>query len=208
MKTEGRSKTESLLWAVGLRRGESEARSPSPPEGLRPFTVPNLISLIRLALIPIFLVLALESKSEVSATAILVFGIAAISDWLDGMLARLLNQHSRLGVLLDPLIDRLLVVAAMIVTWYFDLLPRWAIALLLARELFMLAVSRYALSRGLRIEVNWVGRTSIWLIFAGAGLAMINDSILSTAIFLAGVALSLVATAKYLIDGKKQLDAR
>ncbi len=208
MRAEGRSKTESLLWAVGLRRGESESRSPGQSDPLRPFTIPNLVSLIRLALIPLFLVLALSSKSEVSTTAFLVFGIAAITDWLDGFLARLLNQHSRLGVLLDPLIDRLLVVAAMVVTWHFELLPRWAIALILARELFMLAVSRYALSRGLRIEVNWIGRISLWLIFVGAGLAMINGPILSTTIFLAGVALSLIATAKYLVDGKKQLDAR
>ncbi len=157
-------------------------------------------------LIPVFLVVAFRSKSEVNSDAIIIFGIAAISDFFDGLLARALGQYSRLGVLMDPLVDRLLVASGMVVTWHFELLPRWAIALVLAREVFMIFVSRYAISRKLKIEVNWIGRLSLWMIMIGVGLAMIDSSNVSDAIFIAGAFLSLVATAKYLMDGKRRLD--
>ena len=194
------------MWVVGLRRSKHPAKERGSSEPLRPFTVPNLISLIRLLLIPVFLVLAFRSKSGVSSNAIIVFGVAAFSDFIDGLLARLLGQYSRLGVLMDPLVDRLLVISGMIVTWHFELLPRWAIALVVAREAFMLLVSRYAISKGLKIEVNWIGRLSLWMIMVGVGLAMIHASNVSDAIFIAGVFLSIAATGKYLIDGKGRLD--
>ena len=79
------------------------------------------------------------------------------SDYLDGIAARVTGQYSRLGALLDPLVDRLLVIAGVIVCWNFDLLPRWALALLAARELFMLVLARYALHRGRRPEDQLAG---------------------------------------------------
>ncbi len=194
------------MWVLGLRRSKHSEVPQSASDSLRPFTVPNFISLARLILIPIFLVTAFRSKSGVSSDAIIIFGIAAISDFFDGLLARVLGQYSRLGVLMDPLVDRLLVVSGMVVTWHFELLPRWAIAIVLTREVFMILVSRYAISRGLKIEVNWIGRLSLWMIMIGAGLAMIDASDVSDAIFVAGAFLSLAATTKYLIDGKRGLD--
>ena len=64
----------------------------------------------------------------------------AWSDYLDGMAARVTGQYSRLGALLDPLTDRLLVISGVVVCWHFELLPRWALAVLAARELFMLVL--------------------------------------------------------------------
>ena len=83
----------------------------------------------RLALIPVFLVVALSSADGVDALAAMLFAVIGWGDYLDGFAARLTGQYSRLGALLDPMIDRLLVVSGMAVAWHFDLLPRWALAL-------------------------------------------------------------------------------
>ena len=114
---------------------------------LRPWTIPNAIGYVRLALIPVFLVLALNSESGTDALPAVLFAVIGWSDYLDGIAARVTGQYSRLGALLDPLVDRLLVIAGVIVCWNFELLPRWALALLAARELFMLVLARYAMRR-------------------------------------------------------------
>lgn len=196
-----RERTESFLWIVGLSRRSRAPTKADESRGLRPLTVPNLISVARLALIPIFVWLALRSKDGRDFTATLIFAIAAISDYLDGLLARALGQFSRLGVVLDPLVDRLLVGAVMVVSWKFDLLPRWAVAVVIAREILVILLSRYALSRGLEIRVSWTGRFSLWLILVGAGLAMLSDTAVAPVVFVAGVALSLIATAQYTASG-------
>src|SRR5919106_4148814 len=104
-------------------------RSVVPPatrrgQPLRPFTIPNAIGFARLALIPVFLVLGLSSGDGRAAGAAVVYAVIGGSDYLDGLAARLTGQYSRLGALLDPLTDRVLVVAGVVVTWHFELLPR------------------------------------------------------------------------------------
>ena len=81
------------------------------------------------------------------AEASLIYAIIGGTDYLDGMAARITGQFSRLGVLLDPIVDRLLVISGVIVCWHFELLPRWALAVLVARELFMLVISQIALAK-------------------------------------------------------------
>src|SRR6185503_14010469 len=107
---------------------------------LRPWTIPNFIGYARLALIPVFLVLALSSESGTDALPAVLFAVIGWSDYLDGIAARVTGQYSRLGTLLDPLVDRLLVLAGVIVCWHFELLPRWGLALLAARALFVIGL--------------------------------------------------------------------
>ncbi|MBA2566690.1 MAG: CDP-alcohol phosphatidyltransferase family protein [Thermoleophilaceae bacterium] len=116
---------------VGLDRSTT---APETLKGqpLRPFTVPNAVGFFRLALVPIFLVLALGSDDGRATAAVVLFAVIGASDYLDGLLARLTGQYSRLGALLDPLVDRLYVLSGVIVTWHFELLPRWALAILAA----------------------------------------------------------------------------
>ncbi len=137
---------------------------------LNPLTIPNAIGFIRLALIPVFLVVALSSDDGQNALAAVLFAVIGWADYLDGFAARLTGQYSRLGALLDPLVDRLLVVSGMVVCWHFALLPRWALALVIARELLMLVLSRYALGRGIEIKINWAGRIGVAPIDGGAVL--------------------------------------
>ena len=128
---------------------------------LNPWTVPNAIGLARLAAIPVFLVVAFSSDGGHSALAAALYAIIGWADYLDGFAARLTGQYSRLGAMLDPVIDRLLVISGMAVAWHFELLPRWAVAVVIARELFMLFVSRYAVSRGVELRINWPGRLAV-----------------------------------------------
>src|SRR3989440_2320953 len=139
-------------------------RSGPPPvqtgsdQPLNPWTLPNAIGYARLALIPVFLAVALSSEHGHDALAVVLFAVIGWADYLDGFAARLTGQYSRLGALLDPVVDRLLVVSGMVVCWKFVLLPRWAIAIVVARELGMLALSRYGLRHGVELKINWPGR--------------------------------------------------
>ena len=97
--------------------------------------------------------------------------MVAWSDYLDGMTARVLGQYSRLGALLDPLTDRLLVLAGAIVAWHFELLPRWALAVLAVREAFMLVLTRLAFRHGLDLEINMLGRWAVWPVMSALALS-------------------------------------
>jgi CDP-diacylglycerol--glycerol-3-phosphate 3-phosphatidyltransferase len=190
-----------------FRRLSGLDRSGPPPaatlkgQPLRPWTIPNAIGYVRLALLPIFLAFAFSSGDGQDWRAVLVFGIVGWSDYFDGIAARLTGQYSRLGALLDPLVDRLLVLSGAVVCWHFELLPRWGLALLAARELFMLWLVRWGLRHGADIRVNWLGRLGVWpvlsaLFFAMAGLETVGDVLLYV-----GLAMVLASTAKYVRDG-------
>jgi cardiolipin synthase len=108
---------------------------------LRPFTLPNLIGYLRLAALPVFLALAFESEDGRTAATAILFAAISGSDYLDGFIARVTGQYSRMGAILDPVVDRLTVLSGAAVCWHFELLPRWALIVLVVREL---AVRRFA----------------------------------------------------------------
>jgi len=183
---------------------------PAPPATrsgapLRPLTIPNLIGFARFALIPVFLVVAFESKDGRDALAATLFAVIGWADYLDGFTARLTGQFSRLGALLDPVIDRLLVISGMVVAWNFSLLPRWAIAVVIARELLMLVLSRYSLSRGVDLKISWAGRLGVAPTMGAPFFAMAGVHWLALIMLYVGLALSLTATVQYLIRGFHEL---
>ena len=183
---------------------------PPPPETragepLNPWTIPNLIGFTRLALIPVFLVLALESDDGRVASASILYAVIGGTDYLDGMAARITGQYSRLGTLLDPLTDRLLVVSGVIVCWHFELLPRWALGVLAAREVFMLVLTQYGLRKGLDLEVKMIGRWAVWPTMFSLFLAMVSVTWVAEALLYLGLAMTLIATAQYVRDGLRAL---
>jgi cardiolipin synthase len=178
-----------------------QTRSDQP---LQPWTIPNAIGYARLAGIPVFLILALSSGDGHSAVATVLFALIGWADYLDGFAARLTGQYSRLGALLDPVIDRLLVVSGMVVCWNFSLLPRWAIAVVVGRELLMLALSRYALSRHVEITINWPGRVGVAPTMGAPFFAMAGVHWLALILLYVGLTLSLIATALYIRSGVRQ----
>jgi cardiolipin synthase len=189
-------------------------RSGPPPQATRadqpwrPWTIPNVIGYLRLALIPVFLALALSSHHGRDALAVVLFAVIGWADYLDGFAARLTGQYSRLGALLDPLVDRLLVIAGMVVAWNFALLPRWALAIVVVRELFMLALSRYALRRGVELQINWAGRLGVAPTIGAPFFAMAGVHWLALIMLYSGLLLALTATALYVRRGVTELRAR
>ena len=155
-----------------------------------------------------FLVVAFSSDDGHSTLAAVLFAVIGWGDYLDGFTARLTGQYSRLGAILDPLIDRLLVISGMAVAWHFELLPRWAIAVVIARELLMLGLTRYALSRGLELKINWPGRLGVAPIMGAPFFAIAGVHWLAVVLLYVGMALGLLATALYVRAGRKQLRAR
>ena len=143
---------------VGLDRSGPPPAQTQAGQPLRPWTIPNAIGFVRLALIPVFLILALSSSDGTGALIATLFAVIGWGDYADGIAARITRQYSRLGALMDPVTDRLLVLAGAVVTWRFELLPRWALAVLAARELAMLVLGRYAMQRGVELRINWPGR--------------------------------------------------
>jgi len=167
-------------------------------------TLPNLVGYARLAGIPVFLYLALNSGDGRSAWAAILYLAISAGDYLDGFLARVTGQYSRMGALLDPVVDRLTILAGIVVAWRFELLPRWALAVLAVRELVTLVLAQLALRRGVDLEINWVGRMSVWLTMGGIFLAMVTSAWIALAMFLVGLAGSLLASALYVNAGLRQ----
>jgi cardiolipin synthase len=193
---------------VGLDRS-----GPPPPQTLagqplRPWTIPNAIGFLRLALIPVFVVVALSSDDGVDALAATLFAVIGLGDYADGIAARITAQYSRLGTLMDPITDRLLVLSGVVVCWRFDLLPRWALAVLLAREISMVALGRYGLKHGVDLRINWPGRVSVAPLMGALFFAMTGLGDLAEALLYIGLALALVASAQYVRAGRAQLAAR
>jgi cardiolipin synthase (CMP-forming) len=199
---------------ISKRRLSGIDRSGPAPEAtlsghpLNPWTIPNVIDFVRLAAIPVFLVIALSSDDGQDTLAVVLFGVIGWSDYLDGFAARLTGQYSRLGALLDPLVDRLLIVSGMVVCWHFSLLPRWAIAIVIARELFMLVASRYALSQGIEIQINWAGRIGVAPIAGAPFFAMADVQWLALILLYIGMAFALTATVLYVRRGAQVMRTR
>ena len=192
---------------LGLGRLLGLDRSgPPPPDTLagsplRPWTIPNAIGFARLALIPVFLLVALSSRDGTDALAATLFAAIGWGDYADGIAARVTRQYSRLGALMDPFTDRLLVVSGVVVCWRFQLLPRWALAVLAARELVMLILGRYGVKRGIELRINWPGRLAVAPVMGSFFFAMVGLGGAGEVMLYVGLALALIATILYLRSG-------
>jgi cardiolipin synthase len=191
----------TLRRLFGLDRSGPPPRETLAGQPLRPLTVPNAIGIARLLLIPVFLALALPERSGNSAPAVILFGVIGWGDYADGIAARVTGQYSRLGALMDPITDRLLVICGAIVCWDFHLLPRWALGVLAVREALMLILGRYAMRRGVELRINWPGRLAVAPVMGALFFAMAGLEGLAAVLLYVGLALALSATGLYLRTG-------
>jgi cardiolipin synthase len=198
----------SVRRLLGLDRSGPPPPQTEPGQPLRPWTLPNAIGFVRLALIPVFLVLAFSSRHGDGALIATLFAVIGWGDYADGIAARVTRQYSRLGALMDPVTDRLLILSGAVVSWRFELLPRWAIAVLAARELLMLAVGRYGISRGLELRINWPGRLAVAPVMGSFFFAMAGLEGLGEVMLYVGLALALLASVLYVRTGLRELRAR
>jgi CDP-diacylglycerol--glycerol-3-phosphate 3-phosphatidyltransferase len=142
-----------------------------PPN--RVLTVPNALSVVRLALIPVFAYVLLALHANGWAVGILMFSGA--SDWADGKIARLLDQSSKLGVLLDPAVDRLYMVSVPVLLAISGIVPWWFVVVLLARDGLLAATLPLLRSRGLSaLPVTYVGKAATFALMSGFPLVLLG----------------------------------
>jgi cardiolipin synthase (CMP-forming) len=167
--------------------GTDEARG----LGDRVFTVPNALSFLRLFMVPIVVTLLLAGSDGIAAA---FFVLAAVTDFLDGRLARRTGP-TRLGRILDPVADRLMLSSVAVVLAIRGLLPVWAVAILVGRDLLALVGSLVA---GSKIGVNRVGKAATAVLMGAVALVVIRPGVVGEVIFYAGFGLSIVAGLMYL----------
>ena len=166
----------------------------------RVLTIPNVLSVIRLVLLPVFAYLLLERQSYGPALAILIFSGA--SDWADGKIARLVaNQSSRLGELLDPLVDRIYMVAVPVVLALAGVVPWWLVAVLLGRDALLAATLPVLRGRGVTaLPVTYIGKAATFALMTGFPVILLGqwDSGWSRAAGAVGWAFVIWGTGMYL----------
>lgn len=184
--------------------GLDRSGPPPPATGAdapwNPWTIPNAIGLVRLLLIPLMLFYGLRDGEGGDATAATLFAAIAWSDYLDGIAARVTGQYSKLGALLDPLVDRLLVLAGLVICWKFSLLPYWGVIALGVRELYVMVAAEYVIRHGQVLSINWFGRLGVWPTMSAIFFAMTGLRTTALVLLVAGLAMGMVAAAIYTRD--------
>jgi CDP-diacylglycerol--glycerol-3-phosphate 3-phosphatidyltransferase len=164
--------------------------------------IPNALTVLRLALIPVFVVLVVQADGERSWAAALVFAVAAITDQVDGWLARRWRVESPFGKYADPLADRLMIDAAVILLWLDDRLPWVALVVVLARDALLVLGTPAAMQRGYDFSVSFLGKAATWVLYASlfAILITTEDAQWPLVLFWSGVALAVAAGALYAVS--------
>ena len=174
----------------------------SPGDRYRVLTVPNLLSLVRLAGVPLFLWLLLGPQAD--GWAVVVLMVSGFTDWADGKLARSLGQASRLGALLDPAADRLYIVATLIAFVLRDVVPPWLVAVLVGREL-VLGVALLVLRRHgyPPLQVHYLGKAATFILLYAFPLLLLADGggPVATVVQPVAWALTVWGGALYLLAG-------
>ncbi len=165
-------------------------------------TIPNALTALRGLGVPLFIWLALDKQAD--GWAVFVLAIGGITDYLDGKLARMWNQTSRFGELADPAIDRVYILATLIVLYLRDALPLWVILLLLGRDLVLALVTVVLTRKGLPpLQVTYIGKAATFnLLYAFPLLLLaLNDSVIGTIAFIFGWAFAIWGVALYTFTG-------
>ncbi|WP_342672050.1 CDP-alcohol phosphatidyltransferase family protein [Sanguibacter gelidistatuariae] len=139
----------------------------------RVLTVPNMISMLRLALVPVFAVLIVGSH-DVAAVVVLAF--SALTDWLDGVAARMLNQVSKLGQVLDPAADRLFILVTLVALAWREIVPLWLLVLILGRDVVMMCLLPGLTRLGYGpLPVNFVGKAATFALLYAFPLLLLAE---------------------------------
>jgi len=175
----------------------------SAPKGLA--QLPNALTIARLAAIPVFAWLILRADHGFSWAAGILFAAAALTDQIDGFLARRWHVESAFGKIADPLADRVLIDVAVVLLWHAGRLP-WAAFAIPARDLLLVAATPFALGRGYRFEVNFLGKLATWVLYASLGLVMVvHDAAWPVWLFWIGFALAVLSLALYLRKAREEI---
>ena len=169
--------------------------------------VPNALTLGRLALIPVFVAVMVQAGDARSWPAGIIFGVAGATDQIDGFLARRWRVESRFGKIADPLADRLMIDAAVILLVAYGRLPWLGLVVIAVRDLLLLVGWRVLSPRGIDLDVNLVGKGATWLLYAGIGFRIVTHDHTQWPlwIFWIGLIGAVVAAMLYVRDAWKEL---
>jgi CDP-diacylglycerol--glycerol-3-phosphate 3-phosphatidyltransferase len=165
--------------------------------------VPNALTILRLALIPVFVAALLSADGGHSWVAAVLFGVAGVSDQIDGWLARRWRVESAFGKVADPLADRLMIDAAvLILVLVHHRLPWVALALILARDALLIGGYKLVVPHGYELSVSFLGKLATWLLYAALAFVMITREGTGWPlwIFWAGLGIALVAGGLYIVS--------
>ena len=168
--------------------------------------LPNALTIARLAVIPVFVGLLLATDDGHSWPAAILFGAAAITDQIDGWLARSWHVESAFGKIADPLADRLMIDAAVILLWHAERLP-WVALAIPARDVALIAGYKLVVGRGYELAVNLAGKAATWLLYASLGFIMVTRAGTDWPLWLfwAGFALAGLSLFGYLAKARREV---
>ena len=169
--------------------------------------IPNALTVLRFALIPLFVWLMAEADGGQSWAAGIVFGVAGVTDQIDGWLARRWGVESEFGKYADPLADRLMIDAAVIMLFLADRLPWAALIVVVARDALLLAGARVVAPRGYELSVNFLGKLATWVLYAAVAALIVTppSDRWPLWLFWAGVGLALLAAGGYALGARRAI---
>jgi CDP-diacylglycerol--glycerol-3-phosphate 3-phosphatidyltransferase len=168
--------------------------------------IPNALTVLRFVAIPVFVWLLLQDEEGPSWAAGFVFALAAITDQLDGYLARRWQVESQFGKIADPLADRLMIDTAVVLLVVLDRLP-WVALVILARDILLVGGYKIVVPRGYEFEVSWVGKAATWGLYASIALVLVTEkgTWWPLACFWVGLALAVVAAGQYVLKARREV---
>ena len=178
------------------------------PATSRPLAqLPNALTILRLAAIPAFVVLLVQADHGKSWPAAILFGAAGVTDQIDGWLARRWQVESAFGKIADPLADRLIIDAAVVLLFLADRLPWPALVLIVGRDVLLMAAYKVVAPRGYDFEVNFLGKLATWVLYASLGFTMVTSpgTDWPLVLFWTGVALAALAGTQYVSKARKEV---
>ena len=174
-----------------------------------PLTFPNILTLLRIVMVPVIVVALLEETPNADTIAAVVFAVAAFTDGLDGYIARSRGSITNFGKLMDPLADKLLIIAPLISLVSLDRIAPWIAMVIIARELAVTMLRMVAVERGVVIPASWLGKAkTILQVAAIFGVIAFDDTAGVDLLLYAAVAMTVVSGADYFFGLRRHMEER
>ncbi len=173
----------------------------------------NIITIVRMILVPIFLVILLTEMENKEIFAVVVFAIAALSDTIDGYIARKYNQITELGKFLDPLADKLLITGALLALVYLELVETWVAAVIILREIFIIGFRFYFFVKDSAFSASWLAKRKTTFQCVAIGVIIVSEKLphketffkIGTILLYIAVFLTIYSGIEYVIKYSKTM---
>jgi CDP-diacylglycerol--glycerol-3-phosphate 3-phosphatidyltransferase len=172
--------------------------------------IPNALTILRFAAIPVFLVLFVRADDGAAWGAGLFFAGAAVTDQLDGYLARRWHVESPFGKVADPLADRLMIVTAVVAMWATGRIPLLAALIILGRDALLVAGYKLVVPRGYAFDVSFLGKLATWVLYASLCFVLVTREGTAWPLVLLwiGIVLSVLAAIQYVLRARREVRLR